>query len=78
MGDRLRTSWRARSSINELQAEKDDRSHLMLRLETRTSGKNEVREVVETKDGDLDWLISVNGKLFRRTSEASDSEVSNV
>ena len=31
-------------------------------VETRKSGKNEVREVVETKDGDLDWLISVNGK----------------
>ena len=47
---------------NELQAEKNDRSHWMLRLETRKSGKTEVREVVETKDGDLDWLISVNGK----------------
>ncbi len=47
---------------NELQAEKDDHSHWMLRLETRKSGKTEVREVVETKDGDLDWLISVNGK----------------
>jgi hypothetical protein len=45
-----------------LQAEKNDRSHWMLRLETRKSGKTEVREVVETKDGDLDWLISVNGK----------------
>ena len=47
---------------NELQAEKNDRSHWMLRLETRKSGKAELREVVETKDGDLDWLISVNGK----------------
>jgi len=47
---------------NELQAEKNDHSHWMLRLETRKSGKTEVREVVETKDGDLDWLVSVNGK----------------
>jgi hypothetical protein len=47
---------------NELQTEKNDRSHWMLRLETRKSGTTEVREVVETKDGDLDWLISVNGK----------------
>jgi len=47
---------------NELQAEKSDHSHWMLRLETRKSGTTEVREVVETKDGDLDWLISVNGK----------------
>ena len=47
---------------NEFQAEKNDHSHWMLRLETRKSGKTEVREVVETNDGDLDWLISVNGK----------------
>jgi len=47
---------------SELQAEKNDHSHWMLRLETRKSGTTEVREVVETKDGDLDWLISVNGE----------------
>lgn len=47
---------------DELQAEKNDHSHWMLRLETRKSGTTEVREVVETKDGDLDWLISVNGE----------------
>jgi hypothetical protein len=47
---------------NELQAEKNDHSHWMLRLQTRKSGTTEVREVVETKAGDLDWLISVNGK----------------
>jgi hypothetical protein len=46
----------------ELQAEKNDHSHWMLRLETQKSGTTEVREVVETKDGDLDWLISVNGE----------------
>jgi hypothetical protein len=47
---------------NELQAEQKDHSLWMLRLETQESGKAEVREVVETKNGDLDWLISVNGK----------------
>lgn len=47
---------------NELQAEKNDHSHWMLRLETRKSGTTEVKEVVETKDGNLDRLISVNGK----------------
>lgn len=47
---------------NELQAEQNDRSHWMLRLETQESGKVEIREVVETEDGDLDWVISVNGK----------------
>ena len=33
---------------SELQAEKNDYSHWMLRLETQKSGKTEVREVVET------------------------------
>jgi hypothetical protein len=47
---------------NELQAEQNDHSLWMLLLETRQSGKTEIREVVETKDGDLDWLISVNGR----------------
>ncbi len=31
-------------------------------METRKSGTTEEREVVETKDGNLDWLISVNGE----------------
>jgi hypothetical protein len=47
---------------NELQAERNDHSHWMLRLEIQKSGKSEVREVVETKDGDLDLLVSVNGR----------------
>ena len=47
---------------NELQAEQNDRRHWMLRLETQKSGNTEVSELVQTKDGDLDWLISVNGK----------------
>jgi len=42
---------------DELQTENNDHSHWMLRLKTRKSGTSEVREVVETKYGDLDWLI---------------------
>jgi hypothetical protein len=47
---------------NELQAEQNDHSHWMLRLETEKSGNTELSEVVQTKDGDLNWVISVNGK----------------
>jgi len=54
---------------NELQVEKNDHSHWMLLLETRKSGKTEVREVVETKDGDLDWLISVDLDARRASNE---------
>jgi hypothetical protein len=54
---------------NEVQAEQNDHSHWMLRLDTQKSGKAEVREVVETKDGDLDWLISVNGKSLAEAEQ---------
>jgi len=54
---------------NELQAQHNDHSHWMLRLETQKSGKAEIREVVETKDGDLDWLISVNGKPLAKDQQ---------
>jgi len=61
--ERLQANDFVRQVINnELQAERDDHSHWLLRLATQKSGKAELREVVETKDGDLDWLISVNGK----------------
>jgi actin-related protein len=63
LNDRLPANEFVRQIIdNELQAEQNDHSHWMLRLETQKSGKAEVREVVETRDGALDWLISVNGK----------------
>jgi hypothetical protein len=55
---------------HELQAERNDHSLWMLRLETQESGKAEVREVVETKDGDLDWLISVNGKSLSKDQQS--------
>ena len=54
---------------NELQAERNDHSHWMVRLKTQKSGKAEVREVVETKDGDLDWLVSVNGKPLAKEQQ---------
>jgi hypothetical protein len=49
---------------NELQAEQNDHSYWMLRVETEQSGNTEISEVVQRKDGDLDWVISVNGQAL--------------
>ena len=49
---------------NEIQAENNDHSHWMLRVESEKSGKAQVKEVVEAKDGDLEWLISENGRAL--------------
>ena len=53
----------ARSALqNEVKAEANDHSHWMFKLETEKSGRKEVDEVVQTKDGDLKLSMSVNGR----------------
>ena len=53
----------ARSVLqNEVKAEANDHSHWTLRVETEKSGRKEVDEVVQTKDGDLTWPLSIDGR----------------
>jgi hypothetical protein len=47
---------------NELKAQDEDHSHWMYRLEIEDHGKKEVREIIETKFGDLSRLLYVNGR----------------
>ena len=48
---------------NELKAEQADHSHWMLKLDTQRPNKaEEVDEVVETKDGDLEYPLLVDGR----------------
>jgi hypothetical protein len=48
---------------NELKAESADHSHWMLRLDTKKpNSAEEIDEVVETKDGDLQRPILINGR----------------
>ena len=54
---------------NESKAEAADQSHWMFRLETKKAGKDELKEVVETKVVDLDCLISVNGRPLTPANE---------
>ncbi len=48
---------------NELKSESQDHSHWMFRLDTKKKNSSEeVDEVVETKQGDLTYPISINGR----------------
>jgi hypothetical protein len=51
-----------RAVDGELKGQGDDHTHWMYQLKESHAGKEEVKCVVETKQGALDRLISVNGK----------------
>jgi hypothetical protein len=51
-----------RAVDGELKAQADDHSHWMYRVKETESGKEEIKLVVESKDGELDRLQSVNGE----------------
>ncbi len=47
---------------NELKVEAADHSHWAFQLHTEKNGKKEIDQVVETKDGNLQLPISINGR----------------
>jgi hypothetical protein len=47
---------------NELRAQDQDYTHCVYRVQAEDRGRSEVREVIESKDGDLSRLLSVNGR----------------
>ncbi len=58
---------------NELKTEREDHSHWMFRLDTKKpNSSEEVDEVVETKDGDLQYPVLINGRKLsdRQRSQA--------
>jgi hypothetical protein len=62
--------------MNEVNAEAQDHSHWMFRLETEKSGGKEVDEVVETKNGDLRRPLSINGQpLTAKQERAADVRI---
>jgi len=67
----------ARSVLqNEVNAEANDRSHWMLKLETEKSGGKEVYQVVETKNGDLKRPVSINGRpLTAKQEHDADQQI---
>jgi hypothetical protein len=57
---------------NELKAQAQDHSHWMCLRRTGMPGKQEKeteREVIQSKDGDLDRLLSVNGQALTAESK---------
>jgi hypothetical protein len=47
---------------NEIKVENQDHSHWAFRLQTEKLGRTEIDQVIETKDGNLELPISVNGR----------------
>ena len=46
---------------NELESQREDHGHWMYRLEKEEFGKKQIEEIVETNDGSLSRLLSVDG-----------------
>ena len=59
---------------NEAKAEANDHSHWAFKLETEKSGRKEVDEVVETKNGDLKRPVSINGRALTAKEERGADE----
>jgi hypothetical protein len=49
-------------AANEIKAENQDHSHWAFRLQTEKAGREETDQVVETKDGNVQLPVSVNGR----------------
>lgn len=59
---------------HEIQSQNADHTHWQYRLETVKSGKKEVQEVIETKNGDLKKLISVNGQPLNQNQQQAEEQ----
>ncbi len=59
---------------HEISADKEDQSHWMYKSTQRKSGRVVTKEVIETKEGDLDRLLSINGKDISEQQQKSESE----
>jgi len=60
---------------NELKFQ-DDHTNWMYRLEKEQNGKKQVEEIIETKEGSLSRLLSINGQpLTAKQQEEEDQRV---
>jgi hypothetical protein len=59
---------------NEVKASKEDQSRWSFEKTTEKSGRKEESVVVETKDGDLERLISVNGQSLTPAQQKKEDE----
>lgn len=59
---------------NELKFQDEDHDHWMYRQEKEESGKKQVKEIVETKDGDLCRLLSINGHPLTAKEQQKENQ----
>jgi hypothetical protein len=63
-----------RAVDGELQAQAGDHTHWMYQVKAGVSGKERVKLVVETRDGDLDRLRSLNGQPITPEQESQEDQ----
>jgi hypothetical protein len=63
---------------NELRADKEAQSHWMYKSTKRKSGRVETKEVVETKEGELHRLISIDGTLSQEQQKSERERIQKV
>jgi hypothetical protein len=59
---------------NELKINQQDRSHWMYRDQREEAKKSTVKEVIETKDCDVDLLVSSNGQILTPEQRQKENE----
>jgi hypothetical protein len=65
----------ARKTIaNELKFQADDHGHWMYRLEKEESGRNQVQEILETKDGSISRLLSIDGRALNAKQQQKENQ----
>ena len=59
---------------NELKFQADDHAHWMYRLEKEESGRNQVQEILETKDGSISRLLSIDGRALNAKQQQKENQ----
>jgi len=59
---------------NELRSQADDHGHWMYRLEKEESGRKQVQEILETNNGSLTRLLSIDGRLLDGKQQQQESQ----
>ena len=60
--------------INELKIQDEDHGHWMYRLEKEESGKKQVQEILETTNGSLSRLLSIDGHPLTAKQEQKENQ----
>ena len=59
---------------NELKVQDEDHGHWMYRLEKEESGKKQVQEILETNNGSLSRLISIDGRPLDAKQQQKENQ----